>query len=76
MDDSSTRIIPDNSADGVVNLLERAARTVDRMWRESQLDGDPEVAVALGEASYGVHRALIALRSTDPVGDPALHRPG
>lgn len=49
--------------DGVLNLLEQAARTIDQMWRAAQSDAKNPTAVALGEASLGVHRAIIALQS-------------
>lgn len=49
-------------SDGVLGLLQQAARTVDGMWRSAQTDGRHSAAVALGEASYGIHRALIALQ--------------
>ncbi len=55
----------DLGADGgrsrVMNLLQQAARTIDLMWQSAQTDGQHTAAVALGEASHGVHRALIAL---------------
>jgi hypothetical protein len=47
----------------VMSLLQRAARTIDAMWRSAQVDGSDTAAVALGEASHGVHRALIALQA-------------
>lgn len=46
----------------VMSLLQQAARTIDLMWQSAQTDGQHSAAVALGEASHGVHRALIALR--------------
>lgn len=49
--------------DGVLGLLQQAARAIDEMWRAAQSDGQNPAAVALGEASYGVHRALIALQT-------------
>ncbi len=45
----------------VMRLLQQAARTIDLMWQSAQTDGQHTAAVALGEASHGVHRALIAL---------------
>lgn len=45
----------------VLRLLQQAARTIDLMWRSAQTDGQHSAAVSLGEASHGVHRALIAL---------------
>jgi hypothetical protein len=49
--------------DGVLSLLQQAVRTIDQMWRSAQADGHLAAAVALGEASHGVHRALIALQA-------------
>jgi hypothetical protein len=49
--------------EGVLSLLQQAARTIDDMWRTAQVEGQNPTAVALGEASYGVHRALIALQA-------------
>lgn len=51
----------DEGRDRVMRLLQQAARTIDLMWRSAQTDGQHSAAVALGEASHGVHRALIAL---------------
>jgi hypothetical protein len=65
--DHST-IHADVAPDCVVGLLQHAARTIDQMWREAQVEGEHPAAVALGEASYGVHRALIALQSIPPPG--------
>lgn len=47
---------------GILDLLQHAARTIDGMWLAAQTDGDHAASVSLGEASHGVHRALIALR--------------
>ena len=63
-----------DTQDGVVGMLQQAARTIDRMWRDAQMEGEHGAAVALGEASLGVHRALIALQSTDAEVDEALLR--
>ena len=52
----------DSSREGVLSLLQQAARTIDQMWHTAQGDGRHSAAVALGEASYGIHRALIALQ--------------
>ena len=56
------RMDTDASAEGVLSLLQQAARTIDHMWRSAQHDGRNPAAVALGEASHGIHRALIALQ--------------
>lgn len=53
----------------VVAVLRQAAVALDAMWRESLLASGGETAVRLGEASHGVHRALIALTG------PGLARP-
>jgi hypothetical protein len=53
------------SQESVVALLDQAARTIDLMWRSAQMGSDTDEAWALGEASHGVHRALIALDSLD-----------
>jgi hypothetical protein len=55
--------------DCVISLLQQAARTIDSMWRAAQSDGQNPPAVALGEASHGVHRAMIALQA-DATLDP------
>jgi hypothetical protein len=52
----------DGRPEGVLGLLQQAARTIDEMWHSAQHDGRHAASVALGEASYGIHRALIALR--------------
>lgn len=58
--------------DGVFLLLRRAGSLIDAMWRDCVGGGAESSAVALAEASQGVHRALIALealeRSTPPPG--------
>lgn len=51
------------TGDCVLGLLEQAARTIDEMWRSAQAEGRHPAALALGEASHGVHRALIALQA-------------
>lgn len=52
---------------GVLRLLQQAARTIDHMWHAAQSDGRHPAAVALGEASHGIHRALIALQADGAV---------
>jgi hypothetical protein len=59
--------IPDSTRDGVLTLLQKAVRTIDDMWRSAQSGGDHTGAMVLGEASHGVHRALIALQSEPAV---------
>ena len=62
------RVDLDASPEGVLSLLQQAVRTIDQMWHSAQHDGRHTAAVALGEASYGVHRALIALQTDGAVG--------
>lgn len=45
----------------LVEVLRRASSTIDSLWRAALHDGTGEAALKLGEASQGVHRALIAL---------------
>jgi hypothetical protein len=46
--------------DSATALLQQAAVTVDRLWKESRTTpGAP--AIGLGDASHCIHRALIAL---------------
>ena len=56
-------VLGDATHEGVLSLLQQAARTVDHMWHSAQAGGEHSAAVALGEASYGIHRALIALQA-------------
>lgn len=60
-DSTSTGV--DGRPEGVLGLLQQAARTIDQMWHSAQHDGRHTASVALGEASYGIHRALIALQA-------------
>jgi hypothetical protein len=46
-------------------LLVRVADTMDRLWYESDL----LVGIQFGEASCNIHRALVALRESDHLGD-------
>lgn len=45
----------------VVELVRRAGAAVDALWRAALDDGHGESALKFGEASQGIHRALIAL---------------
>ncbi len=45
---------------GSVDLLRVVSRDVDILWLSALKDGTEE-AVALGEASQAIHRALVAL---------------
>jgi len=62
MDGSESR----GELSGVLDILERVSRTLDLMWRTAVSDGS-EAAVRLGEASHGLHRAIIALSA--PIDD-------
>ncbi len=58
--------VPDG---GVLPLLREAARAIDQLWRQATAERPtaerpPVSAIQLGEASQGVHRALIALSGT------------
>jgi hypothetical protein len=51
-------------SDGAVSVLGRlteASRIVDLMWLEALDDGRTADAIELGDASHGIHRAMIAL---------------
>lgn len=45
----------------LVGLLRQASVALDRIWRHAITRGAGETVMRLGEASHGVHRALIAL---------------
>ncbi len=49
----------------LVDVLRRASATIDSLWRTALREGTGENALRLGEASHGLHRALIALAPTD-----------
>ena len=50
---------------GLLVLLRRAGSVIDSMWHAALAEGDADSAVQLGEASQGVHRALIALSALE-----------
>lgn len=50
---------------GLLLSLRRAGSVIDSMWHRALADGDADSAVQLGEASQGVHRALIALTALE-----------
>lgn len=53
----------------LVDVLRRASTTIDTLWRAALRDGTGEAALKLGEASHGLHRALIALSPVEtPIG--------
>ena len=55
----------DRNVTEVVGLLRKAAAALDQMWHEALLSAAPHTVMSLGEASHGVHRALIALNQAD-----------
>ncbi len=61
IENETSGLASDGGRARVLSLLQQAARTIDQMWRSAQTDGRHTAAVSLGEASHGVHRALIAL---------------
>lgn len=63
-----TSVFGDAGREDVLHLLQQAARTVDAMWHAAQADRRNVEAVSLGEASYGIHRALIALQVDGALG--------
>ena len=59
------------AADEVTNLvgvLREASVVLDALWRDALTGSDGESAIRLGEASHGVHRALIALSNFEAIG--------
>ncbi len=50
----------------VLAQLQAAGRVVDEMWREALAEGRSDEAIDLGEASQGIHRAMIVLSSHSP----------
>ena len=48
---------------GLLNVLKYATAVIDSMWRSALSDGTGQTALHLGEASQGLHRAMIALTS-------------
>ena len=48
---------------GLLKLLGEATAVIDSMWRSALSDGTGQAALHLGEASQGLHRAMIALGS-------------
>ncbi len=47
----------------IIGLLRQASAALDTIWREAMTTTAGESVIRLGEASHGVHRALIALSS-------------
>jgi len=48
--------------DRIVGLLRSAATAIDQMSRDRSVTATPRASMELAEASFGVHRALLALR--------------
>ena len=48
---------------GLLAQLREMTTAVDNLWRSALSEGTGQSAVQLGEASQGLHRALIALSS-------------
>lgn len=57
---------PENSGASLLVMLQEASRAVDALWRDALAGGQADTAVRFGEASHGLHRALIALNSPNP----------
>ena len=55
-----------NSGASLLVMLREASRAVDALWRDALAGGQADTAVRFGEASHGLHRALIALNSPNP----------
>ncbi len=65
--DTHLSLLGSDRDDGGLNVVEglrRASATIDSLWRAALREGTGEAALKLGEASHGLHRALIALSST------------
>lgn len=63
----SRYVQPEPEETHVVELLRRASAAIDSLWRTALDDGSGDMALKLGEASHGVHRALIALGTSSPL---------
>jgi hypothetical protein len=58
----------------VIAHLRAAAHTVDLLWNDALAEPSGEAAMALGQASQAIHRALIALTATElPPGRSAVY---
>lgn len=63
----------EDEALAMVAMLRRIGGTLDTMWRQALMADGGQTAMRLGEASHGVHRALIALSSLSEIHqDPVL----
>lgn len=56
----------DVSGPSLLVMLREASRAVDALWRDALAGGQADTAVRFGEASHGLHRALIALNVPTP----------
>ncbi len=45
----------------IATTLRQLSDALDRLWRDAVVTGDAERLVELGDASYGLHLALVAL---------------
>jgi len=57
--------LPDAAGEDVgelIGVLRRVSRSLDRLWSQALTNAQGDVAMRLGDASQGVHRALVALR--------------
>jgi hypothetical protein len=55
----------------LIRVLRRVSAALDRLWNQSLADLSGDLAIRLGDASQGVHRALIALKE-DSGGRPLM----
>ena len=56
----------DVAAIGLISMLREAGLAIDSLWQEAVIHGNGEDAMNLGDASQGIHRALIALDGYPP----------
>jgi hypothetical protein len=61
----------------LIGSLRTVSGALDRLWRQALSSASGDLAIRLGDASQGVHRALIALRDDSgrlPLLTPSLRR--
>lgn len=61
----------------LIGSLRKVSGALDRLWRQALGSASGDLAMRLGDASQGVHRALIALREDSgrvPLLTPSLRR--
>lgn len=61
----------------LIGSLRKVSGALDRLWRQALGSASGDLAMRLGDASQGVHRALIALREDSgrmPLLSPSLRR--